>query len=136
MAHYTVQPGNAPMAVAVGDAGATFTNSGTGTLYYGYDEDITETTSGIGTISAGASAGLYGNVYLYVPRTGSRVDVEVAGGGATLVVGLREQRRRLTWLAAELYYGVQAVLEDWQQWRADCRRMDEEHDRYVAEHRE
>jgi hypothetical protein len=52
------------------------------------------------------------------------------------VVALREQHRRLTWLAAELYYGVQAVLEDWRQWRADCRQINEEHDRYVAEHRE
>jgi hypothetical protein len=53
-----------------------------------------------------------------------------------LVAGLREQHRRLSWLAAELYYGVQAVLEDWRQWREDCRQINEEHDRYVAEHRE
>jgi hypothetical protein len=84
MAHYTVLAGNAPVAVAIGDAGATFTNLGTGPLYYGYDEDITETSAGIGTISAGSSAALYGNVYLYVPRSGSRVDVEVA---ALSVVG-------------------------------------------------
>jgi hypothetical protein len=52
------------------------------------------------------------------------------------VVALREQHRRLAWLAAELYYGVQAVFEDWRQWRADCRQLNAEHDRYVAEHRE
>jgi hypothetical protein len=49
---------------------------------------------------------------------------------------MRKTHRRLAWLAAELYYGVQAVLEDWRQWRADCRQLNEEHDRYVAEHRE
>jgi hypothetical protein len=53
-----------------------------------------------------------------------------------MAAALREHRRRLAWLAAELYYGVQAVLGDWRQWREDCRRMDEEHARYVAEHRE
>jgi hypothetical protein len=85
MAHYTVLAGNAPVSVGVGDAGATFTNNGTGPLYYGYDEDITDTTAAIGTIGAGSSAALFGNVYLYVPRGGSRADVEVA---SLPVVGL------------------------------------------------
>jgi hypothetical protein len=51
-------------------------------------------------------------------------------------VGLREQHQRLVGALTVLRYGVRARWQDWQQWRADCRRMDEEHARYVAEHRE
>lgn len=53
--------------------------------------------------------------------------------GTRRAVALREQHRRLVEAFSTLRYGLVAR---WQQLREDCRRMDEEHARYVAEHRE
>ena len=88
MSQITLLRGQSPQSIAVGDAGAAFTNNGPDIVYYG--GPTVSSASSLGAISVGSTVWLTGSPYLVLDPSAARADLTITpvSGGAGFLAGL------------------------------------------------